>query len=421
MVYKVFDRTALEAELTYEDLADIVAYAEMYLCLPLIAEQVRECLLAKQDLWQDVKQQPLFHLSLALKLRCPETFADSIRHLAGNGTHFSALASAGMDSGEAAMLLYDLHQELQEEVDLVIARIRQLFMTEYVAHSNTKNPSWPTQTTFLSSNWDTRMTMQQKAEWLAKCACRDWLDQQLYGPAHWSHIRKFKYDVGSPDFHPISLRTALNRIKCALDTKHTSTLLESDLASRLVDEFGLRTEAGPTAGDIINSTVASLLRSIMDLAKTLMDGKIGYQSYSSTNINDYTSRCDVRSHGADDPCPLAGRTHRQWGDQLDARGAKDDKDCCYFTFFKITEDRIPWREEEEWEPFHVDGLKQASEEWLRTLGINVGEDSSSEGDEDSTAVDKAPGGGARGGRRGRGRGGGRAGYGRGFGRGSRFH
>ncbi|KAK5132546.1 hypothetical protein LTR08_008863 [Meristemomyces frigidus] len=122
---------------------------------------------------EDVKNQPLFNLALARKVRCPEVFADALRHLVGSGAHYSDFGEAGLTKGEAAALVCDYREQLDDEIERVLRDIKRLFMTDYIAHSNTKNPDIPVGTTFVSSSWEVGKTIEEKAEWLAKCICRD--------------------------------------------------------------------------------------------------------------------------------------------------------------------------------------------------------------------------------------------------------
>lgn len=47
--------------------------------------------------------------------------------------------------------------------------------------------------------------------------------------------------------------------------------------------------------------------------------------------------------------------------------ARDDKKCDYFTYLEMSEDDLPWAEEEPWKGYEIEGLKDASEEWLELV------------------------------------------------------
>ncbi|KAK3670090.1 hypothetical protein LTR78_010030 [Recurvomyces mirabilis] len=349
MVYKTVDPTMLAEHTTYEGLADLVEYAEVYMCLHLVADQIRTCLLAKLDLWQDVKQQPLFHLALAIRLRCEETFADSLRHLAGRGTHYSHLVEAGLDEGEAAAL------------------------------TNRTRPDLPVGTTFVASSWDIGKTAQEKAEWLAKCAYRDWFDQALAGEPHSPHIRKCKYAYSdlsiTADFQPMTLRRVLEKIDLAAKTNSRRAPLEYDTAERLVGEFNLEEGADISSTHIIEQTIARLNRSVARIAAPYLGGPQVTIASDRPTHDTYTQRCAAGRHGGqgEDTCSNAqesmSRDRGGLGEQDHAAIAKDDKGCCYFTYFTILDEQIPWRSEPAWEPFHLHGLKLASQEWLKAVGI----------------------------------------------------
>ncbi|KAK4553021.1 hypothetical protein LTR86_009945 [Recurvomyces mirabilis] len=330
MVYKTFDATTSAEQTTYEDLADLVEYAEMYMCLHLVADQIRTCLLAKLDLWQDVEQQPLFHLALAIRLRCEETFADSLRHLAGRSTHYLHLVEAGLDKGEAAALTYDLRESLGDEAGKVMARIRQFFMTDYVARSNRTRPDLPVGTTFVASSWDIGKTAQEKAEWLAKYAYRDWFDQALAGETHWSHIRKCKYAYSdnsiTADFEPMTLRRVLVKIDLAAKATSRRAPLAYDTTERL--------------------TIAQLNRSIARIAAPYLGGPRVTIASDRPTQDTYTQRCAARRHNdeGEDTCPNAhgamGHNHGL-DEQFHAAIANDDEGCCDFTCFTILDEQIP--------------------------------------------------------------------------------
>ncbi|KAK5132545.1 hypothetical protein LTR08_008862 [Meristemomyces frigidus] len=63
----------------------------------------------------------------------------------------------------------------------------------------------------------------------------------------------------------------------------------------------------------------------------------------------------------------------RWLAADEAKTAKDDKDCCYFTWMSIREEDLPWFDEPAWQDYHLDGLKTASREWLEAVGI-LGDD-----------------------------------------------
>ena len=190
MLYKVWhggERVRLD------NIANIVAYAQMYMCLPLVAAHLREILLKQSDLWEDVRTQPLFHLGLAVTLRCPETFADALRHLIGRGVHYSQLEPAGFGEGEAAILVADLGDQLDSRAEDLKTKIDRLALTEYIPHSDREGPHFPAVTTFVSATWKPGLSTEAKAVWLAKGLFRDWFHRALSGERFWSHILQLIY------------------------------------------------------------------------------------------------------------------------------------------------------------------------------------------------------------------------------------
>lgn len=47
-----------------------------------------------------------------------------------------------------------------------------------------------------------------------------------------------------------------------------------------------------------------------------------------------------------------------------AQCARNDKECAYFTYMELGEDDLPWKGEEPWKEYNIDGLKDASDEWV---------------------------------------------------------
>ena len=358
------------------NIANIVAYAQMYMCLPLVAPQLQVYLLQRNDIWSDVRRQPLFHLGIANKIRCPEIFKDALRHLIGRGVHYSVFEKAGLDLGESAMMVSDLRDQLDSKVHELKVKIARLTLTDYVKHSNSSHPGAPVGTTLLSASWDIGLTTEEKAAWLAKCAFRDCFQQRLSGEPHWSHIRHFQYHCGNYGdgfFHPVSLRELCNKIRDAhLKDEHMG-LFEGDVVERLVAEFGLESSEGLNPSNIISETLKDIVKSVYKLASPLLDGTqyLGPSLsllYAST---ENAGHCATRTHKAYSPCSGSNavdgipRTVRH---SLESgQCAEDGEGCCYFTHLKIGDHVLPWNDESEWEEFHIDGLKTASVDWLKAL------------------------------------------------------
>ena len=379
MLYKVERKNE---QLEMANIANIVAYAQMYMCLPLIAAQVREHLLSRDDLWTHVKRQPLFHLGLAHKLRCAEVFEDALRHLVGRGTHYSDLEAAGLDQGNAATLMYDLRTQLDSKVEELRLQIDRLTLTEYVKHSNSRHPGDPVGTTFLSATWDAGLSTEEKATWLSKCVFRDWFQMQLSGQGHWSHIRKYKYRGGQGNyfsgghFHPSTLREVCERVRRAHLEDRPLTLFEADVVERIMTEFNLETSDGFTTAKVITGTLADLVKSVYEISASMLGVKQAKElPFDELRIwtFDNAATCANRSHKPQSDCPGKERDDNLLlqGTRYEGQSecAKDDTGCCYFTNLYISDDLLPWHDEQEWEDFHLEGLKSASNEWLEAVDL----------------------------------------------------
>lgn len=44
--------------------------------------------------------------------------------------------------------------------------------------------------------------------------------------------------------------------------------------------------------------------------------------------------------------------------------ARDDNGCSHFTCVKVSEHDLPWKDEDEWKTHSIDGLEDATEDWL---------------------------------------------------------
>lgn len=70
------------------------------------------------------------------------------------------------------------------------------FLSSYQAHANlSRRKQGPVvRTTWLNASFG-RKSLQQKSRFLATSIFREWMDQQLYGEPHWSHV---KYSTTNP-------------------------------------------------------------------------------------------------------------------------------------------------------------------------------------------------------------------------------
>jgi hypothetical protein len=227
-----------------------------------------------------------------------------------------------------------------------------------------------------SVTWDTGVSNSEKARWLAKCAFRDWYRQQLSGDPHWSHIRKHKYRLGPGDggnFHPCSLREVFEQIWTAYTDPDTS-LIEADAARRITAEFGLGDTTESESVKVVNATLTSLVESAAGFVAPLIGHTLQKRDRCTGTDNYHDRYCVDRYHLEYSNCPGRDAAStilmRPYGYNMAAvHCAKDDQGCCYFTCLDVPDDILPWKVDEGWPEFRVEGLKSATEQWLREVGI----------------------------------------------------
>lgn len=219
------------SSLDFRNIANIVAYAEMYDLLPYVAENIATYLLARDDIWSDVRNNPAFHLAIAKKIRSAPLFLDALRHFIGAGIDWNILhKDIGYTEAEAALLVLPKREQLAGSTADLTKKLQRLGLTPYIAHSNSKNPWAEVGSTFLASGFH-RKSAIEKANYLARCIWNEWLNQHLAGDDHWSHVRK-STNYLLPDFMPPGLRLLCNAITEACRNECELNLFDEDAPAK---------------------------------------------------------------------------------------------------------------------------------------------------------------------------------------------
>lgn len=186
------DLEELEYDAALLHLTDVVALAEYHGFLPVIAVQVRELLVNLPGFWKDVSKSPRFYLIIASKLRSYDIFSDALRHFIGRKGSLKPLHDdeSVMSSAKNCKAMFKSLECYSSRAETVVAKLRKMLLHVYQAHTNLpKRSQGPLSYTTWLNTTNSKKTFEDKCEYLAKSAFREWLDFQLVGKTHWSHIQ----------------------------------------------------------------------------------------------------------------------------------------------------------------------------------------------------------------------------------------
>lgn len=217
------------------NVANAIAYAEMYHVLLHIAASIERYLLGMDDIWLDIRDSCEFHIVIASKLRSSSIFQDAPRHFIGKGLDWQRLSGAlGYSKQQAAALVLPKREKLNKQVSDLTHKLQRLGLTPYIAHEGTENEALPVGSTFLSTGFHNN-SMLEKINYIARYIWNEWLIQQLAGLPHWSHTR-FSL-TGRGDFVPAGLRFTCNTIVQACHNEHKLSLFEPEVAYKHTSIF----------------------------------------------------------------------------------------------------------------------------------------------------------------------------------------
>ncbi|WPB08401.1 uncharacterized protein RHO25_013067 [Cercospora beticola] len=191
VIFKLLYKEDVDDWLEYEDFADIAAYAELYDVLAEIAPGLRQLLLNKDDIWEDVKKNYHFHLALGRKLECEETFIDAMRHYIGSGSPLNDLTmKLGLDA-EYTFEIADFRESQKNRIDQLMRDIQALALATHVPDTAPKYAAIghgkPVKTAFFSSAHNP--THLERVQDLGRKIFVDWFTHQQLGEKHQIHRR----------------------------------------------------------------------------------------------------------------------------------------------------------------------------------------------------------------------------------------
>jgi len=222
---------------------EIVAYAEYYTMLSAIAPTVTKKLLQHPGLWGDVALEPLYWLCLATKLRSPEIFEESIRHLAGSHRLcYRSLEDSKigdmLDTREVALLVYRKRvgsSSTNNEIRSGLACLSQTLHTEHRTWG--RRPHFY-RGLFLQTLMLKRKTRMWRAQFLATAIFNQWLTKMLHG---------LKAEVPPSEIHWWETERAIHRCHSEVQQYHslarTITAIKAAHMAQSTTVFGLPSES----------------------------------------------------------------------------------------------------------------------------------------------------------------------------------
>jgi hypothetical protein len=151
-----------------------------------------------------------------------------------------------------------------------------------------------------------------------------------------------------------------------------ASFVQSDATARIAAEFDLGDNSQSLPRKAFFATVQELTRLAADVVGPLI-GKNLNKKFLSRYYSIRSERCALRSQEEHSKCPGHGSIygfHNLTLTHTDiAECAKNDVDCCYFTFMSIDDSVLPWKDESPWEPYVIDGVKSATDSWLKDVEI----------------------------------------------------
>ncbi|KAF7195987.1 hypothetical protein HII31_02613 [Pseudocercospora fuligena] len=387
-------------DLDFRNIADIVAYAEMYDLLPYIASALRKHILSRPDLYDDVRKHYFFHMGLARKVRCVEVWFDACRHYIGSGQSLSRLDKLDL-TGEEKFKIAEKRERLEENLDDLQAELEQLTLSTYIPHAK-HTAAEPVKTTYLSltnPRYGGHSEIARGQE-IARRIVMEWLNHQRSGKAHWSYVRSFNYDEGGV-FSGSSLRNLCNLATEAVQTRTELDLFDMDAAALSVKNSNIGRDGDQTEIAYTTEFVKEELKKLVFQIASLALPYIAPPDFKPTKrCTTDDANMNVRgrhaprdgTRGPDGPGfgGASGFTHRpraRCHEHKEIRyqdrnfysvgmTAQNDEDCHYFTCIDLGEEDCPW--DEEFDEYVIEGLELASEKWLKAVGVVESEEGEDE-------------------------------------------
>lgn len=354
----------------YVNIANIIAYAELYQVLPHVAVSIETYLLNMANIWFDVRESCEFYLGIASKLRSSTIFQDAFRHFIGKGLASQKLTELlGFSTAQAALLVLPHREKLAKQISDLTHSLQRLGLTPYIAHEGTEKETLPVGSTFLSTGFHRKST-REKVNYIARSIWNEWLIQQLAGMPHWSHTRHSLF--GSGDFEPAGLRITCNAIAQACHCENELSLFDYEVASKYTSIFFGDDESWREIQGQISDALILLVRTAnthiqpMITPSTADEIQVGTQyfgqlSKSPSTDQDSSFRRRILPNFGITTGGLAGGRPTS---TKEARIARNDAGCNYFTYIQFSGKDLPWYNEEPWKAYTIDGLNDASDEWL---------------------------------------------------------
>lgn len=382
--------------LTYYNIANITASAELYGLFELIAPALREHLLARPDIWRDVRDNTCFHLALSKKLRCEEIYVDAMRHFLGQKLDFKLLKGMNHEA-EFIIDLMEKRDELEKSVSKLDSDLKALTLTTYIPHADREDPGEPVKTSYVSSSHDFD---QIKLSFnIAHRIVMEWMVQQVSGTPHWSHVREYGNYDGAV-FVRGSLREVCNLATRAVQTGTELELFDPNAAKRLVDQAEMiGRDTKPHAAHFVEEEIKKLVSQVANLAlpyiapptfKLAVSCSDPDRDHESNPEGNYwrENRPHRGSPAVGRRCSCgtmhkAGRVNMgRYAPKFERVGmtANNEVGCHYFTCVDFVEDDLPWNGDDEFECYELKGVEDASDEWLIAIGLMEKEETQ-EGDE----------------------------------------
>ena len=151
-------------------LANVYACATFYQLLPAVAKPIRQKLEKVEGVWDHIRRNPEFYLTLGCALRSEEILTDAVRHTVGKYNRDLPLRFGWLvkntPSSSSLSVLYEKHSELERSVRILEDGLRQLcFHSPYWAFFDTRSPA--------------KKTEADKAVYLARGVFSEWLNIKL--------------------------------------------------------------------------------------------------------------------------------------------------------------------------------------------------------------------------------------------------
>lgn len=382
--------------LSYQNIANVITYAELYDLLPHVAASIDEHLLSRNDIWSDIRDNAIFHLGIAKKIRSASLFLDALRHFIGSGSNWEILSDKlGYSNEKAALMVLPKREELQKRTSELVKQLQRLTLTPYVPRSDTEHPDPQVRSTFLASGHHYK-TLREQAYFIARSVSNEWMTHQLAGLPHWSHMR-YTDQYSDGHFTSPGLRFLCNAIVNASRVEDELSLFDKDVASKYAAIFfpeDSRREVQAHISDTLTLLVRTATAYILPLitpppSRAICDstqffrhpkrgvsrkfrggmGRVGFTMSGHRRRGGAGYTPTDRSLGPVRPANFfhitkGGLMGGELSHTDDLQCAQDDNKCPYFTCIPLSAEDLPGYDEEPWKAHSIDGLEDASTEWL---------------------------------------------------------